>query len=220
MVRFQCAAVLFDLDGVLVDSTASVTRVWTHWAREHALDPAHVIEIAHGRRTIDTVELLAPDLDATSETNLIEAREIADTDGLRSFDRALGLLASLPANRWAVVTSGTRALATARLSAAGLPVPAALITADEVSNGKPNPEPYLKGAAALGISPETCLVIEDAPSGIEAAHAARMKAIAVPTTYPIEQLRNADLLVAKLADLEIFWRGRLIEVEGLPLIQE
>ncbi len=169
MPSFSRQAILFDLDGVLVDSTPCVSRIWTAWAVEHGLDPAHVVHVTHGQRTIDSVRELTPHLDSQAETDKIERLEIEDTEGLRALPGAMKLLASLPPDRYTIVTSGTRQLATTRLQAVGLPVPPRMITANEVSQGKPNPEPYLSGAALLGFSPETCLVFEDAPSGIRAA---------------------------------------------------
>jgi mannitol-1-/sugar-/sorbitol-6-phosphatase len=198
MLTFSCEAILFDLDGVLVDSTPCVTRVWSAWAQEHGLDVEHVVHVAHGRPTIATVREVAPHLDAQRETDQIEQREIDDTDGLRVLPGAKELLAKLPPGRYTIVTSGTRKLATRRLQVAGLPVPANMITADDITNGKPDPEPYLAGAHALGCEPEKCMVFEDAPSGIRAAKSAGMSAIAIPTTYRPDELAEADAIVASL----------------------
>ncbi len=166
MLRFFCEAILFDLDGVLVDSTPCVTRVWSAGREEHGLDADHVVHVAHGRPTIATVREVAPHLDAQGETDRIEQMEISDTDGLRVLPGAKELLANLPPERYTIVTSGTRKLATRRLHVAGLPVPGTMITADDITKGKPDPEPYLAGARALGRDPNRCLVFEDAPSGI------------------------------------------------------
>ena len=195
MGSLECGGVLFDLDGVLVDSTPAVTRVWSAWAVEHGYDPAEVVRIAHGRRAIETVELVAPHLDSTAELAELERSELDDTDGLVVFAGAARLLAALPSNRWAVVTSGTRRLATRRLRLAGLPVPEKLVSADEVKLGKPDPAPFLRGAELLGLRPADCVVVEDAPSGIEAAHRAGMTALAVPTTYSRPELSQADALL-------------------------
>ncbi len=199
MPSFSCQAILFDLDGVLVDSTACVTRIWAAWAVEQRLDPGYVVHVAHGQRTIETVRTVAPHLDAQAETDRIEQKEINDTDGLRVLPGAKELLAMLPSERYTIVTSGTRALASKRLQVAGLPVPAKMVTADDVSRGKPDPEPYLAGAAILGFAPATCLAFEDAPAGLRAAKAAGMVAIGIPTTYPREELTSADLIVASLS---------------------
>ena len=197
----KCSAILFDLDGVLVNSIASVERQWRKFAQRHKLDPEYVIHTAHGHRTVETIHILAPHLDAVAEAAIVERNEIDDTEGLVAIDGAAELLASLPRERWAVVTSGTRALATRRLAAAGLPQPLRMIPADEVTRGKPDPEPYLKGAAAIHFAPQSCLVFEDAPSGIRAAKAAGMRVIGVPGTYTAENLHEADDLVRSLRDV-------------------
>lgn len=199
MPSFSREGILFDLDGVLVDSTPCVARIWTDWALKHQLDPDHVVHVTHGQRTIDSVRELTPHLDAQTETNEIERLEIEYSEGLVALPGAKQLLESLPPDRYTVVTSGTRPLATTRLRAVGLPVPPRMITANEVSQGKPNPEPYLAGAALLGLTPEACLVFEDAPSGILAAKAAGMTVIAIPTTYKREELAQADLIIPSLA---------------------
>lgn len=201
MPSLTCSAVLFDLDGVLIDSTPCVTRVWRQWAKEHGLDADKVISIAHGRRSIETVQLVAPHLDAESENLKIEQREIEDTEGLVVIPGAADLLASLPSQGWTVVTSGTRALATRRLQVAGLPVPPKMVTADDVVNGKPDPEPYLKGAEKVGANPVECAVVEDAPSGIKAARNAGMRVFGVPTTYSAGELRDATVLLQSLSQL-------------------
>jgi sugar-phosphatase len=201
MPTFNCSAILFDLDGVLVDSTPSVSRQWSLWAREHNIDPAKAIEVIHGRPTIEGVRLLAPHLDVEAEAKKIEQCEIEDTEGVVVMPGAAELLELLPPERWCVVTSGTRRLAMSRLNVGNLPVPKVLISADDVVNGKPNPEPYLKGAALLKIELAECLVIEDAPAGIDAAHAAGMKVVALMTTYPEAALQEADAIVTALADV-------------------
>jgi mannitol-1-/sugar-/sorbitol-6-phosphatase len=199
----QCKGVLFDLDGVLIDSTPCVTRVWRDWAVEHDLDPDHVVHVAHGRRSIETIALVAPHLDAEAENIEVERRELADTAGLTVFPGAPELLRSLPSGKWTIVTSGTRPLATLRLQVAGLPVPERMVTADDVTQGKPDPEPYLKGAEKLGFKPEDCVVVEDAPSGLKAAKAAGCRSFGVPTTYPREELGEATVLLDSLSQLRV-----------------
>lgn len=198
---FYCQAILFDLDGVLVDSTGSVERVWRKWAVKHHFDPGYVIEIAHGRRSIETVRQLAPEADAERENAIIENMEIADREGVVALPGAAELLRTLPEDRFAIVTSGTRALATARLGYARLPVPQQLITGDDVVNGKPSPEPYLKGAELLGYAPGDCLVFEDAPAGVRSALAAGMHVIALLTTYPAKDLDAAGARTKSLGDV-------------------
>ena len=203
MKTFDCAAILFDLDGVLVDSTGSVTRQWRRWAEEHNLDPQKVLEIAHGVRTIEIVRTLAPHLDAEAEVKRIEKREADDQEGVAVMPGAAELLKTIPEGRWCVVTSGTRYLATARLKLANLPTPNVLVSADDVSKGKPDPEPYLMGAKLLGMKPAECLVVEDAPAGIRAAHGGGMKAIAITSTYPASELREGDAVVQKLPQIKV-----------------
>jgi sugar-phosphatase len=200
-VVINCKAILFDLDGVLVDSTAAVARVWANWARAHGLDTDKVIEHAHGRRSIETIRAVAPELDAEQENIRVEQMEIEDRDGVVAFPGADELLRALPQERFAIVTSATRALAKARLSYARLPVPENLVSADDVVNGKPFPEPYLKGAELLGFAPQDCVVIEDAPAGIDAAKKAGMRVIALPTTYPVEDLARASSIIQSLTDI-------------------
>lgn len=212
MPTFHCAAILFDLDGVLVDSTRSVTRQWRLWAEEYSIDPDYTVSIAHGRRSIEVIRMLAPQLDAEEETVRLEAREAADREGVEVMPGAGELLGSIPEGHWCVVTSGTHRLATSRLRLASLPVPEVLVAADDVVQGKPHPEPYLKGAELLGMKPEDCLVIEDAPYGIEAAHAAGMKAIALPTTFAAAELKAADAVAEKLLQIKVSSSGNLLTV--------
>jgi mannitol-1-/sugar-/sorbitol-6-phosphatase len=193
--------VLFDLDGVLVDSTAGVDRVWRDWGLRHGVDPAQAAHTAHGRRAIETVRLLAPALDADAELRDLERREIGESHDIVAFPGAAQLLAALPTQRWAIVTSGTRALATHRLRTAGLPVPERMITGTDLDEGKPHPEPFRRGAALLGLDPARCVAIEDAPNGIAAALAAGMPVLALPTTYPIAELSRATALLPSLAAL-------------------
>ena len=203
MPSFLCTAILFDLDGVLVDSTSSVSRQWRLWAEEHQLDPEEVLSIAHGVRTIEVVRRAAPWLDATAEVKRIEEREASDRDGVRPMPGAAELVRSIPSNHWGVVTSGTRMLASARLKYGNIPAPAVLVSADEVTKGKPDPEPYLMGARLLQRSPNECLVIEDAPAGIQAAKTAGMSVIGITSTYPRAELTAADAVIDQLAAIRI-----------------
>ena len=217
MKIFDCTAILFDLDGVLVDSTGSVTRQWRHWAAEHSINPQKVVEIPHGVRAIEIVRKLAPHLDAEAEVTKIEKREADDQEGVAVMPGAADLVNAIPEGRWCVVTSGTRYLATARLKLANLPTPKVLVSADDVSKGKPDPEPYLMGAKLLGMNPAQCLVIEDAPAGIRAAHAGGMKAVGITSTYPASELREADAIVQKLAQMKVKSPGG---AEGLTVSVE
>jgi mannitol-1-/sugar-/sorbitol-6-phosphatase len=197
----RCGAILFDLDGVLMDSRVAVERAWERWATGHGIDPIAVLAQAHGRRTIDTIRAIAPLLDIEAEARLLQVAESVDFDGVTTLPGAAELLEALPAGSWTVVTSGTRALATGRLAHGGLPIPERLITADDVARGKPDPQPYLAGAAALGIDSADCLVIEDAPAGIEAGKAAGMTVIALVTTFEASALVAADYVVGSLSDV-------------------
>jgi mannitol-1-/sugar-/sorbitol-6-phosphatase len=188
------AAILFDCDGVLVDSAASVERAWRGWATVGGLDADDVMAIAHGRRTEDTLRELGFTDDLAAEVDRVEGAEIADTSDVTAFAGAAGALAALPPEAWAVVTSGTRGLATARLAAAGLPLPGVLVTADDVAAGKPDPQGYLDAARRLGVPPADCLVVEDAPAGVQAALAAGMRVLALPTTHAAEELAAATLV--------------------------
>jgi sugar-phosphatase len=212
-MKLSCVAILFDLDGVLVDSRAAVERQWTRWAREHHLDPEHVIHIAHGRPTIATIREVLPDGDDDAELLVMEQREIEDLEGVHIIAGAAELVASIPEDRWTVVTSGTRKLAETRLRHAGLPVPTTMVTASDILRGKPHPEPYLKGAAALRMEPKDCVVMEDAPSGIRAGHAAGMRVVAVPTTYSRDEISEADLIVDRLSAVRVTPRDGRLELQ-------
>jgi mannitol-1-/sugar-/sorbitol-6-phosphatase len=213
MTTFCCAAILFDLDGVLVDSTRSVERQWRIWAREHGIDEEKAVAIAHGVRAVEVIRAIAPHLDAEAEVVKLEALEAADHAGVAVMPGAIDLIHAIPDGRWGVVTSGRRNLAAARLQLAGIPSPPAMVTASDVMNGKPHPEPYLKGAELLGVNPAECLVIEDAPAGIRSAHAAGMKVIALASTYPTSALNEADAVVSKLDLIQIAFDGvRMLQV--------
>jgi mannitol-1-/sugar-/sorbitol-6-phosphatase len=207
MIQFLCSAILFDLDGVLVDSTGSVGRQWRIWARERGIDEQKVIAIAHGVRALEVIRTVAPQLDAEAEVRKLEAREAADHDGVVVMPGALDLVRAIPHGKWGVVTSGSRHLASERLKLAGIPLPKVMVTADDVTNGKPDPEPYLKGAEGLGVMPKECLVIEDAPAGIRSAHAGGMKVLGLASTYDASRLTEADAVVRKLADVRIGMDG-------------
>jgi|SRR5215469_2794039 len=198
-----CSAVLFDLDGVLVDSTPAVERVWRGWATEHGLDPDYVVQWAHGRRSIETIRRIAPGLDAPSENLKVERREIEDLEGVRVIEGAADLLVAIPPGHWTVVTSATRELAEARMRYVNLRLPKDAITAELVERGKPHPEPYLKAAALLGFPPSECLVIEDTAAGISSAKTAGMQVIGVTTTYPAHELREADVIVRTCSDIHV-----------------
>lgn len=207
MPTFSCSAILFDLDGVLVDSTRAVDREWREWAGRKGVDGDAIMAIAHGVRTIEVIRRVAPHLDAETEAAAIENHEAHDQRGVTVMPGAADLLKSIPAGRWGVVTSGSRLLAQNRLRYCGLPVPEVLVTSDDVTNGKPHPEPYLKGAQGLGFRPEECVVIEDAPAGIESARAGGMRVIGMASTYGAEKLVNADAVVRAFSRIRVSANG-------------
>jgi mannitol-1-/sugar-/sorbitol-6-phosphatase len=206
MVEISCDGILFDLDGVLVDSTPAVSRVWKKWALAKGFgDPEEIVRLAHGRPSIDTVRDLLPGADLELENEVILRGEIEDTEGVIALPGVGELLNSLPAAQWAIVTSCVRALAVVRLKTAGLPIPHRLQTSDDVRRGKPDPEPYLKGAALLGVPAGRCVVFEDAPAGIRSGKAAGALVIALPTTSPQTELEQAgaDWIISGYDDLQV-----------------
>jgi len=200
---FTCCAILFDLDGVLVDSRRCVEFVWQTWCAEQGRDPREFIALAHGRRTSETLRDLAPDLDIRVEATRLEQMEAGETRGVTPVPGAAELLTSVPRDRWAVVTSGSPAVARLRLRVAAVPTPAVLITGADVRRGKPDPDGYLQAAERLGFAPAECLVVEDAPAGVAAGRAAGMRVVAVAGTVPAEELRLADHHVEALTHLQV-----------------
>ena len=194
---------MFDLDGVLVDSAECVRRVCTSWAIARGLDPELVLRTAQGRRVQDTIRAVAPHLDLDREVATLVGIEARTTEGREPVPGAGALIASMPAGAWAIVTSGARSVATLRLQHVGLPIPRTLITADDVEHGKPHPEGYLAAARALGFTPAECVVVEDAPPGIEAARAAGMRSIGIVGTYPASSLTGATVVLPALAALRV-----------------
>jgi mannitol-1-/sugar-/sorbitol-6-phosphatase len=211
-VSIRCQAVLFDMDGILISSIGSVKRTWTNWARTRGLDPERTMEIAHGRRALETIAMLRPDLDAEAELKIIEDIEIADNEDLRVLPGVLELLEALPRERWTVVTSATERLALARLRAGGVPAPERLVTADHVTRGKPHPEPFLAGAALLGFASRECVVFEDSASGTQAGREAGCTVIATTFSHPVESLSAAHYLVEDLTGV-----SARVGPEGLTL---
>jgi sugar-phosphatase len=190
-VELEVSGLLFDMDGVLVSSIGSVLRSWRRWAKHYGLPNADKVEIPHGVRAIDIMKQLKPDIDTVEGLKLIEDIEVADIADLEVLAGVKALLKGLPAHRWAIVTSATRRLLLGRLKAAGLPVPDRIISGDQVKRGKPDPEPYRRGAELLGVQPQDCLVFEDAPSGVRAGIAAGCRVLGVLGTHTAEELRAA-----------------------------
>jgi sugar-phosphatase len=215
-MRITIRAVLFDLDGVLADSTDMVASVWRTWARERGLDAEEVVSVAHGRPTRELIGKLTPHLSSEEEARTIERIEVESNSAIKAIRGAVELLAGLPQQSWAVVTSGTGTLARSRLEAIGADSPPVLVTADDVGRGKPDPEGYLRAAAALGAEADECVVIEDSPAGVDAARAAGMTVIAVTTTYPGAELARADAIVDTLEAVRV---GRVEASDVRPAIE-
>jgi len=205
MTRIFCAGLLFDMDGVLVDSTPAVARVWTRWAARHGFDAAEVVHRAHGRPSITTIREYLPDGDHLAENREIERDEITDLDGVVPLPGALELLSALPRGRWTIVTSCSRRLAEVRLKTSGLPRPEVFVTSSDITNGKPAPDPYLKGAEVLGFSPRDCVVVEDAPAGVRSGKSAGTRVIALRTTMTEKELwdAGADWVVGDCAAIAL-----------------
>ncbi len=201
-VLVRCKGILFDMDGILISSIGSVERSWTRWALLRGVDPARALSIAHGCRSIDSVAMLRPDLDAETENEIIEGFEIEDTDGVAVLPGVMDLLASLPRDRWTVVTSATEPLARVRLAAGNIPMPERMVTAESVGEGKPHPAPYLAGAALLGLEPEECVVFEDAASGTKSGRAAGCIVVATTFSHSVESLAAAHYLIEDLSGVE------------------
>jgi sugar-phosphatase len=202
-ITVHCRGVLFDMDGILISSLGSVERSWSKWALSRGIDVSTAIHTAHGCRAIETIRRLRPDLDDEAELKYIEDLEVADKEGLAVLPGVRDLLAALPANRWTVVTSATERLARVRMAEAGIPVPQRLITADMVANGKPHPEPYLRGAEIIGLAASECVVFEDSASGTKAGRAAGCTVIGTTFSHSIEELDAAHYLVTDLTGVTV-----------------
>lgn len=203
MHLFHCDAILFDLDGVLVNSMPVIERQWRLWAAHNQIDMRVIQDVWHGRRAFEIIQIVAPHLDTAAEALIVAAAEAADTEGLQVYPGAHQLLTALPPTQWAIATSGPLAVASTRLGHAALPFPEVFVTGDDVARGKPNPDPYLLAAARLGIPAARCVVIEDAPAGIEAGLAAGAQVIAIASTNPPAELHRATAIVRTLADLRV-----------------
>ena len=202
-MQIQAKAVLFDLDGTLVNSTHCVEAHWRQWAARRGFDAEKILQISHGRPTVDTIRLVAPELNAPAEAHTLDSQQAIDLTGVVAAPNAIELVSNLPEECWAIVTSGNRAIASNRLRHVGLAIPRVLITLDDVSRFKPHPEGYWKAAEQLNVAPDNCVVVEDAPVGIRAGHRAGMTVIAVAATYPVKSLGDADYCISGLQDLLI-----------------
>ncbi|MBZ6201681.1 HAD family hydrolase [Streptomyces olivaceus] len=201
-MKLHAQALLFDNDGTLVSSLASVQRCWTRWAGEYGITAEQFGRVElHGRPAAEIAADLLPAALVPQAVARIEQLEVEDVPngGVHLLPGTRDFLDALPADRWAVVTSATRRLAEARLGAVGI-LPKTLVAADDITRGKPDPEPYLLGARALGVDPAACVVFEDAPAGLQAGHAAGMRTVALATTHRPDEL-DADLVVTDLSAL-------------------
>jgi sugar-phosphatase len=202
----EARGLLFDMDGVLVSSIGAVNRCWQRWCERYGVADAKGFEVPHGKRAVDIVRMLKPEWDerqVAEGLRAIEDLEIADTGDLRVLPGVKVLLERLPVERWAIVTSATRRLLVGRLGAAGLPVPERIISGDMVARGKPDPEPYRRGAELLGFRPEECVVVEDAPSGVGAGIAAGCRVLGVLGTHSVEELNEAPWGAQSVDEIEV-----------------
>jgi sugar-phosphatase len=200
-VVLRCKGILFDMDGILISSLGSVERSWTKWANLRGVDPTYALSVIHGRRAVESIAMMRPDLDSAEELKIVEDIELADGEGITVLPGVKKLIESLPRERWTVVTSATESLARMRLEAAGFVLPARLVTAESVSEGKPNPAPYLAGAALLRYAAQECVVFEDSASGVAAGCAAGCVVIATTFSHEAEDLECADYLVRDLTGI-------------------
>ncbi len=198
----QVRAVLFDKDGVLVDSMAMIRAAWVAWAARRGLDPEEVLASIH-TTAFELLDRFAPDADPAVELRFIAERQAAFAPSIHAFEGAAELLAALPLGAWAIVTSGRREPATRHLRAAGLPVPSVVVAAEDTPRGKPDPSGYVLAARRLGVDPRECIVVEDAPAGIRAGHDAGAFVLAVATTHAVRDLAEADAIVASLRTVEM-----------------
>jgi len=218
-VQIQTSGLLFDMDGVLISSIGSVERCWKRWAKLYDVPDAENFQVPHGVRAVDIVRMLKPEFseaEVAEGLREIEDMEVEDTADLRVLPGAKALLSLLPLDRWAIVTSATHRLTLGRLAAAGLPVPERLISGDMVERGKPDPEPYRRGAELLGLSPADCVVVEDAPSGIGAGLAAGCRVLAVTTTHSAEDLQPATWIARSLEQVQGRPSGDGLELQITP----
>jgi mannitol-1-/sugar-/sorbitol-6-phosphatase len=219
VVTVTAKGLLFDMDGVLISSIGSVVRCWRKWAAIYGVPGAETYEVPHGHRAIDIVKQLRPDIDPQEGLRVIEDLELEDIADLAVLPGVKTLLASLPPERWAIVTSATKRLLLGRLAAAGLPLPERIISGDMVERGKPDPEPYRRGAELLSLQPKDCIVVEDAPSGVGAGIAAGSRVLGVLGTHTLEQLHAASWVLPSLEGLSVTTTADGLELRFTPLTQ-
>jgi sugar-phosphatase len=211
---------LFDMDGVLIRSIGSVVRCWQQWCKLYNVPNAEKFQVPHGTRAVDIVRMLKPEFDEAQVAeglHVIEELEVADTADLKVLPGVKELLARLPLERWVIVSSATRRLLIGRLEAAGLPVPARFVSGDMVVHGKPDAEPYRRGAELLGFAPADCIVVEDAPSGVGAGVAAGCRVLGVLGTHPAEKLKAATWIAKSLDEVEVTAKANGLELRFKPV---
>lgn len=213
MLILNCQAILFDLDGTLVESTLFIERLWQDWGMQHGVAPHRMTAVMHGRPATEIINIVAPHLSAEDEIDALETNEISRMEGMKTYSGAKELLSSLPPKRWAIVTSGSWRVASARLNYAQLPIPDVFITADGIKAGKPAPDAYLLAARRLNVKPADCVVVEDSPAGIEAGKAAGMRVIAIASTHPNVSLMQADIVIQQLSDITAKSIGNEIQIQ-------
>ena len=213
-ITLTCKAILFDMDGTLVDSTPVVERNWGMWAARHNLPLEDVLAFSHGRPTAATLEHFHPGRDHAEELAALARFEETETEGILAVPGAATLLHTLQQGNhpWAIVTSAWRKLAETRVLAAGLPLPRVLVPIDEIRNGKPDPEGFLHAAAQLGAAPEECIVFEDTPPGIDAGLRAGMQVVGLATTYPAERLHHRPV-IRDFRDASVRFDGESLKLE-------
>ncbi|MCX7205511.1 MAG: HAD-IA family hydrolase [Proteobacteria bacterium] len=212
--QIECTALLFDMDGTLVDSTPCIEGLWRRWAVRQHLDPDFVMQHVHGRRGVETIAHVAPHFDAAAEVAELLKEEARTLDGTVAIEGAADFLAQLRPDQWAVVTSAPREIALAKLAYAGLPTPAQIISADDVTHGKPHPEAFLKGAALFGLDPQQCVAFEDALSGVQSAQAAGIPVIALTSSHDTQALCHAEHIITNYHSLTLKVGERIV-ISGL-----
>ena len=215
-ITISCNGVLFDMDGILISSIGSVERSWTRWCRMRGVDPEYAISVIHGRRAVDSLRAIRPDLDVEKELEILEDFEVEDVADIVVLPGVRELLQALPHERWTVVTSATERLARVRLQTAGLPVPDVFVHGETVTEGKPHPAPFLAGARLLGVPPEHCVVFEDSASGVAAGKAAGCTVVATLFTHPSDDLHQADYIVQDVTGIRPVAHNGAIELRIEP----
>ena len=214
LVSLRCKAILFDMDGTLVDSTQIVESTWRWWSVRHNIPLAEVLSFSHGRPTIATLEHFLPGRDHSAEVEELSRCEETETDGILAVPGAAEVLQTLQKHdcAWAIVTSAWRSLAETRVIAAGLPLPKVIVPVDEIRKGKPDPEGFLRAAEQLGVAPEECVVFEDTRPGIDAGLSAGMQVVGLLTTYSARELQHQPV-IGDFRDVVILAEGEFLRVE-------